>query len=428
MNAELTESSEAPKPRKPLWRRILKWTIRAAVALIVLLAVAWGIFSYVSSRALEAEIAKLRAAGQPLTFAEWEKSLPKVSEADDAAPFYRAALALRRRSADDRLYELIEWVKADTAQLVASGPSAAEFEQVLAENALALEMADRGSALPQCAYDFGLANGVGAVLPQLSSARSLCRLLYLRTMWLARQGKPGQAADSLVSSLRTLRMFDRQPVLISYLVKIACLALDVEAVATVLEAGRLSDDQLAALDSALTEADPAKGLDQVWVAEQVYDLELFRNLIRPPRELIPQEGTRLPEAAQPNLLASPMLRLMVVERAANLCPVCRGLPTGLAWGSEGHAGRRAQSLWCLRPVQRDRGANLPRGLRPGRQSPGGHPVRAGRGDDRAVPPSQRKAAGIVDAASGVRGYRSPDRFVHGQRFNLQGPGGGLFGL
>lgn len=313
MDRNPIESAGLPKARKPLWRRVLKWTLRVVLALVVVAGVGWGIFSYVSSRALEAEIAKLRAAGQPLTFAEWEKSLPKVSEADDAAPFYRAALALRRRSTDDRVYELIDWVKADAAQLAASGPSAAEFERVLAENALALEMADRGSALPQCAYDFGLANGVGAVLPQLSSARSLCRLLYLRTMWLARQGKPGEAADSLVSSLRMLRMFDRQPVLIGYLVKIACLALDVEAVATVLETGRLSDDQLAALDSALAEADPAKDLDQVWVGEQVYDLELFRNLIRPSRELIPQEGTRLPEAAQPNLLASPALRLMVVD-------------------------------------------------------------------------------------------------------------------
>jgi hypothetical protein len=314
MNPELTESGDAPKPRKPLWRRILKWTIRVAVGLIVLVAVGWGIFSYVASKSLEAEIAKLRAAGQPVTFAEWEKSLPKVAEADDAAPFYGAALALRRRSIDDRIYDLMDWVKAATTQPAAStDPSAAEVERVLADNALAFEMVDRGSARPQCAYDFGLTNGIGAVMPQFSSARSLTRLLCLRTLWLARQERADRAAESLVASLRLTRMFDRQPILITYLVKTACTAMLVDAVPAVLESGPLGDQELAALDSALAEADLAKGLDRVWVGEQVYKLELFRNLVRPPQRLIPHERTTLPEAAPPSLLASPLFRLMVVD-------------------------------------------------------------------------------------------------------------------
>jgi hypothetical protein len=322
MNPEPAEWTDAPKGRKPLWRRVLKWTLRVAVALVVLLAVAWGILNYVSARALEGEIAKLRAAGQPVTFAEWEKSLPKVAEADDAAPFYRAALAMRRRSTDGRVNELMDWVRAASSQPArARDPSAAEVKQVLAANALALEMVDRGSSRPQCAYDFGLSYGIGAVLPQMASARSLAKLLYLRTVWLARQGKGGEAADSLVSSLRMLRMFDRQPMLIGHLVKVACVALDVDAVAAVLEAGRLSDRQLATLESALAEADPTRGLDQVWVAEQVYKLELFRTLIRPPKGLIPQEGSPLPEAAPPGLLASPVFRLMVVD-ALRTCARC----------------------------------------------------------------------------------------------------------
>ena len=314
MKGQPTESVTRLKPRKPLWWRVFKGTICAAVALVVIAAVGWAVLNYVSARALEAEVAKLRAAGQPVSFEEWEKSLPKVAEADDAAPFYRAALALRQRSTDDRVNDLMDWVKAASTQPVrARDPSDAEIKQVLAANALALAMVDRGSSRPQCAYDLGLSNGIGAALTPMSSSRSMAKLLYLRTVWLARQRQAGKAADSLVSSLRMVRIFDRQPVLIGHLVKVACVSLYVDALVTVLEAGRLSDRELATLESALAESDPTKGLDQVWVAEQVYKLELFRDLIRPPRGLMPREGGRLPEAAPPGLLASPVFRLMVVN-------------------------------------------------------------------------------------------------------------------
>ncbi len=314
MNEQSDERANAFRIRKPLWRRVLKWTIRVVVAVVVVAAVGWGIFSYVSAKVLEAEIDKLRAAGQPMTFAEWEKSRPKVAEADDAAPFYKAALALRRRPTDTDVAELGNRLRdPSNREGPLPGDLVGEIEQVLGDNALALEMVDRGSALPQCAYDFGLSAGIGGMLPQLGEVRDLAWVLRLRTKYLARQGRTDEAVESLVSNLRMLRMFERQPILITHLVKIACAALCVGAVPAVLEARPSSKQDLAELESALAEADLSKGMDRVWVFERVYALEIKRNLIGGRGISLPGRPA-LPEAApRASFLGRPFLRLMVAD-------------------------------------------------------------------------------------------------------------------
>ena len=88
----MTES--VVKPKKPLWRRLLKWTVRVAIVLVVLGIVAYAVTSYWAARRISAEVSRIRAAGEPLTFAELDKPALKVDRAQDAAPFYAAAREL----------------------------------------------------------------------------------------------------------------------------------------------------------------------------------------------------------------------------------------------------------------------------------------------------------------------------------------------
>jgi hypothetical protein len=323
MNSQPTELNNTPKPRKPLWRRILTWTIRIVVVLVVVVAVAWGVRYYISGRELQAEIAKFRAIRQPLTFAEWEKSFPTVAEADDAAPFYKAALVLRQSSTDEKVMDLLDRLTAAATQpATAPAPSDEEIEEVLTANAGALEKVDLGSARPQCAYDFDLSgDALEIMLPwEGKSWRALARLLRLRTDWLARQGRASEAVNSLVSSFRFLRIADRHPALIASLVKISGETLNVDAIPTVLEAGPLSDRELAAIESVLAQADPTVGMDRVWIAEQVCALEMWRETSGEGRELFTRDMSRLlPRLA--NLLRRPLLRSLITKmlRANNQC-------------------------------------------------------------------------------------------------------------
>jgi hypothetical protein len=276
MNLQPTELGNVSKGRKPLGRRIVKWTICVVAAMVVMARVAWGVSDTVTATGVEAEIAKLKAAGQPVTFAEWQKSLPPVAEANDAAPFYKAAFALYQKSTwDEKARDLLERLKPPTTQPATSpAPSDAEVKEVLAANAAVLEKVDLGSARPQCAYDFDLSQGaIDVVLPDLAAWRALTRLLQLRTIWLTRQGQVNEAVSSLVSSFRLLRIADRWPTLIASLVKMSCAALYVNAIPAILEAGPLSDPQLAAIESALAQADPTVGMERIWAVERIYILE-----------------------------------------------------------------------------------------------------------------------------------------------------------
>jgi len=176
-------------------------------------------------------------------------------------------------------------------------------------------MIDRGAARPNCAYDFGLSGGIAVALPRMAGSRALARLLCLRTRWLAHQGRADAAADSLLSSLRMLRIFDRQPVLVTYLVRIACTSLCVRSLSAVLDGGPLSDQRLAELARALRRADLSQNLQQMFIGERVYLLEISRNLISPRRRLELGDAPSPPEAWPPGgFLGSPMLRMMIVRQ------------------------------------------------------------------------------------------------------------------
>ena len=316
MTQEPARPDKTPTVRKPLWRRILKWTIRVIIAVLVLASVAWAIFNYTSAKALQKEITKIQAAGQPLTFSQLDQSQPEVNEADDAAPYYKAAMSLRRISTDDKVRDLLsELTRLGETKAEVPHQVAAEVKSVLADNALALEMMDRGAKRPHCAYDFGLSNGIAVVLPQLSQLRSLARLLCLRTRWLAQQGNADAAADSLVSSLQMLRLFDRQPILVTYLAKVGLTAICQEPVSAVLEAGPVSDQQLVTMELALAKVDPTRNMQQVFIGERVYMLEISRNLVSPRRQLALGDAPALPEAfpMRGSLLGRPFLRMMTAR-------------------------------------------------------------------------------------------------------------------
>ncbi|MGA2265342.1 MAG: hypothetical protein ABSH10_02805 [Phycisphaerae bacterium] len=276
MSSQLTELGGSPKVRKPLWRRIVKWTFCVAAVMVVMNHVAWGVSNAVTAKEVEAEIAKLRAAGQPVTFADWKKTFLPVAEANDAAPFYKAALALYQKSAwNNKVEDLLDRLQSLTTQPATSpAPSDAEIKEVLVANAAVLEQIDLGSSRPQCAYDFDLSQeAIDVVLPKMTAWRALAKLTQIRTIWLARQGQVNEAVSSLVSSFRLLRIADRWPTLVVSLVKVGGEALYVNAIPAILEAGPLSDPQLAAIESTLAQADPTVGMERIWAIERVYVLE-----------------------------------------------------------------------------------------------------------------------------------------------------------
>lgn len=302
--------------KKPLWRRIVKWGVRIVLILVVLVVAAWSIWNYSVGRALRNEIDRIRTAGEPVTFRDLTASLKKVDRANDAGPSYAAALELLRGRGKGKDAEIEKGLdKAAKDHVRPSSELLAEAEQLLEENRMALELIDIGRDLPGCNYDLGLDYGLSFVLPRLGAARGTAKMNSLRTRVLAFQGKGNEASRSVLSSLRMLRMFDRQPILIHHLVRVACLSLVLDDIPIILEFAHPSPDVMQELEDELLQAEKSMNLKRVWIAERVYSLEIMRNLISSPRILDAALQDRPPIAESwPNSFAlSPFVRSMALD-------------------------------------------------------------------------------------------------------------------
>jgi hypothetical protein len=333
---EPVELAKLTKPTRPLWRRIVKWILCIAVTLIVLLVVAWSTWNYLATRDLQAEVQKIRAAGEPVTFAQLAEQRPKPSEDQDAAPYYGAALLLQRNSEQlwDALAKCHEIAEDRQAELPAD--LVASIQDLLAQNGLALEMIDRGGALPACDFDIGVEHGIGSALAKLGKAGGPAKLCSLRTAFLAMQGQSDRAAESAMSTLRMTRMFDAQPIVIACLLKVACLAMTAGDVPVILEHGSPSRSSLDRLQEALLEAEQTIDLRRVWLAERVYCLEVMRNLFSDRRELqaFPGDRPSMPETWPTPFASGPFVRRMAAavlrKYAASVTMAGKDWPEALA--------------------------------------------------------------------------------------------------
>jgi hypothetical protein len=102
--------------------------------------------------------------------------------------------------------------------------------------AYSLRMLHLGAALPQCNWGIPYEEGIDVYLPHAQAARSLCSLACLRARVLFEDGKPADAVDDLVATIRLGRDVSRDGIYITLLVGYAVehnaletLALDLPA-------------------------------------------------------------------------------------------------------------------------------------------------------------------------------------------------------
>lgn len=273
----------APSARaRPIWRRALRGAVLIAFVLLATVFLVRMAVGYWTARQLHAELTRIRDAGEPVSLKELRLAQPEVDEASDAWPCYEAALALiQRQDLDDAEKRSRSTLRSADAPptAVPLGPDLDVGERVLANNALTLDMLERGTQRPACRENTGIEQGMDFFLDRLTRARAVAKLAALRTHTCIAHGDGDGAVESLIISLRFLRVLDSQPVLLAALVRVAAMEHVSEDVQYVLQLCRPSDVALARLLDALLEADAGMQLERLALAERAYGIESMRNLI-----------------------------------------------------------------------------------------------------------------------------------------------------
>lgn len=229
------EYSDAPRARRRRWPWVL---------LVLALAIVVGTQGYrlFLQSQVRRELAALRQDGFPTNTRElqtWREPVPDKQNA--ALRILEAAdlLALPPNSfAQSRWPSRTEELGAEERE---------EFSDIVTNNAPALEVLHEARRLESARYPVDYSRGPGTLLPHLAKVKSLTQLLRAEALMHAEEGRLQAAVDSTLAGVAVARSLEREPLLISQLVRIACLAITSAGLERTLNQHALSEEQLAAV-------------------------------------------------------------------------------------------------------------------------------------------------------------------------------------
>jgi hypothetical protein len=180
------------------------------------------------------KLAVIAAAGDPITVEDLNKWYPEPPVGQNAADLYGqafAALAPSRSSDEEK-----------------SPAFLARNQQALG---LLLQAAERKS----CRYPVNLEDGAAAKLSHLAKVKSCAYLLEGEAVVQASRGRTDAATKALLAGIALARSLQNEPLLVSWLLQNACLAITFQGLEEALSRKAFTEDQLLSLQAALRDAE-----------------------------------------------------------------------------------------------------------------------------------------------------------------------------
>jgi len=271
---------------------------------LVLTAMASFIFlllaDYLAKRQLGDEISKITKAGQPITFLDLLDNTEPSNIDQDAARYYAEAISNMPLNELENLKRLNIFYRKNIISLPAKQfPSDAreKITQNLADLQPLFEKLDNAALLPLSRFDIGIQQGIQVYKNHLNLVETAVLLLSVRTLNLIVSGKDDAAADSAISLLKLLRIFDTFPTMVLNANKNIFVNHACQDIHLLLEYGRPSENSLQKLQKTLAETIKTNTMEKMFLVERIYQTEIGRNLI--PRniasQLLQPNAPNLPE-------------------------------------------------------------------------------------------------------------------------------------
>ncbi len=244
--------------------------------LLILLLVANAIFISITGSRLEKHLAAIRAAGEPVTLADLKRPLPP--------PEQNAATYLSRAQEAEKAFD------KETDPVLRSEPARPDEEQLktvragLAAYPGIIPLLQQAAACPDCnldlPYDANPSEFIDSLLKSPQWFRNSASILSWQARLLQHDGKLDDAMRTCLTSFRLSRQLQREPpLLISYLVVIACRAVAVGDANAILRAGPISNAVRAELEKELALIEDLPGLGQVLKNERALSISHFGPVI-----------------------------------------------------------------------------------------------------------------------------------------------------
>jgi len=234
------------------------------VACLLVAVVAWNVFSVKTIPQLKA----VRTSAYPLTLAELDDWYLAVPDADNAALVYTNAFPLLAFSDSGDKEKSIADISLPPRGQVLSGNDKAELASMVESNQAALRFLHSGQTLTRSRFPINLKRGIFTLLPHLIKMKGATHVLTAESLLYAASGDNAGACRSLTAAGSLAESIADEPLLIPYLVRIACWNIIVSRMESIVNVGTLTDDQLASLQMMLGRAERSQNLARALAGER----------------------------------------------------------------------------------------------------------------------------------------------------------------
>ncbi len=265
-------------------------------------AIGWMIWSANAAGLVEDELAKIRAANEPVDPADLAAFyvLP-TGKADSTRLWGEAGQVFESNSFNEVAREFpvvgqgpeIPPVGEQWEQLDAVAAFLADYE---AEMTKIHEAAELGG---YARFDYNFEDGIAMLLPDVQGLRSCARMLTLEARVAAHRGDAEAVARSIHAIFAACRAVEEDPILISHLVRVALAGIAMSELEHALGSVELSDADLQMLHEDVRSVDFQYSLERSLMGERVTGILTFRN----PGQFAIDEGIPLPVRANNEDLA-----------------------------------------------------------------------------------------------------------------------------
>jgi hypothetical protein len=246
------------------------------VLLIVNAVVTWQ-----TDAQLERQLAAIREAGDPLTLADLARE--PIPPDSDAAVYLRRAVA-DCKAIDKEIDESPDFLKYTAWAICPIPPTVQKkLRAVLDAYPKVVPLLEQAAACPdynpEFEYTLPMEEFMTRGLDFAQDCRAFARVLHYRARLLAAEGNRDEAVRSALILFRLDRHFQRNPVLIGYLITLTIRSIAVDAANQALQTGPISKDVRLALDAELAIQERTNALPWALKSERAFMRESFRNSV-----------------------------------------------------------------------------------------------------------------------------------------------------
>jgi len=257
--------------------RVFKGLLRAVLAVLILVLVAWMAAAVITDRMLKKELSAIAEAGEPVHMRDLAQTLPPGE--DNAADLYEEAFdALHLSDEDDRMLDADSELADADRDVLSRAVFSAHDEY--------FRLLDRAAQIEACAFWGNWEAGIDVRFPHLRPLRDAARMLRLRTEVLAADGRDDEALRSVATCLRMAEHAQTTPVIHAQSFAYSIQGIGTEALEKVLDEGTPSPQACARLAERLAAAESDEALRRAFCAERALGSWLFDHM----RAVPPQEA------------------------------------------------------------------------------------------------------------------------------------------